>query len=324
MRRDDLPYALPEPGAPVRVAFVGQRTYFEPCALSAPAGGLIPSFIDYRGGSETGPLHDALRRCAPHVVVVFRPDALPAGAMDGVDAPVLGVLTEPLPRSDREPHPNYDYNLAELRRLDRGNVDRVACVDPNSWEAAAAVAPIWRALPLPVDDRFYRTPTPSRRPPRIVFIGHSTMHREESLVSLKHEFDLPHYAHALMGDELREVLHGADVGLNVHGEQWVRLFEHSVLLHLAAGQLLVTEVLEPLYGLEPGIDVLQVSDRYELNLRVHQLMQMPDMHDRIRIRGHHKSRQFAASKVWPRVIGDLFADVAAFGTERQAGAATVR
>ena len=44
---------------------------------------------------------------------------------------------------------------------------------------------------------------------------------------------------------------------------------------------------------------------------------MPDMHDRIRIRGHHKSRQFAASKLWPRVIGDLFADLAAFGTERQ-------
>jgi hypothetical protein len=324
VRRDDLPYALPEPGAPVRVAFVGQRTYFEPAALTVPRGGLIPTFIDYRGGGETGPLHDALRRCAPHVVVVFRPDALPAGAMDGVEAPVLGVLTEPLARADREPHPNYDYNMAELRRLDPNNVDRVVCADANSWAAAESVVPVWRAMPLPVDDRFYRTPTPSRRPPRIVFIGHSTMHREESLVSLKHEFDIPHYAHALMGDELREVLHGADVGLNVHGEQWVRAFEHSVLLHLAAGQLVVTEVLEPLYGLEPGIDVLEVSDRYELNLRVHQLIQMPDMHDRIRIRGHHKSRQFAASKVWPRVIGDLFADFAAFGTARRAGAGVTR
>ncbi|HEV7493817.1 hypothetical protein, partial [Baekduia sp.] len=298
---------------------------FAPHVLSRSAGGIVPALIPFRGADDDADeLRAALAEADPHVIVVFRPEALPVGAMDGIDVPVLGVITEPLPRADRNPHPNYDYNLAELRRLDRGNVDRVACVDPNSWTAAAAVVPIWRALPLPVDDRFYRAPTPSRRPPRIVFIGHSTMHREESLVSLKHEFDLPHYAHALMGDELREVLHGADVGLNVHGEQWVRLFEHSVLLHLAAGQLVVTEVLEPLYGLEPGIDVLQVSDRYELNLRVHQLMQMPDMHDRIRIRGHHKSRQFAASKVWPRVIGDLFADVAAFGTERQVGAATVR
>ena len=104
----------------------------------------------------------------------------------------------------------------------------------------------------------------------------------------------------------------------------MRLFEHNVLLALAAGQLVVTEVLEPLYGLEPGMDFVQVSDRYELDLRVHQLQQMPDMYDRVRIRGHHKSRQFAASKVWPRVIGDLFADLAAFGTERRARAAVAR
>ncbi|HEV7494430.1 hypothetical protein, partial [Baekduia sp.] len=225
MRRDDLPYALPEPGAPVRVAFVGQRTYFEPCALSAPAGGLIPSFIDYRGGSETGPLHDALRRCAPHVVVVFRPDALPAGALDGVDAPVLGVLTEPLPRSDREPHPNYDYNLAELGRIDPGNVDRVIGFDPYGWDAAAELLPMWRCLPLPVDDRLYRTPRPSHRPPRVIFIGHSTMHREESLLGLKHEFDVRHYAHALMGAELCDTLGTADAGIALHGERWLYSFE---------------------------------------------------------------------------------------------------
>ena len=214
--------------------------------------------------------------------------------------------------------------MAELAKVDAGNVDRVITFDPHGWDAAAALLPLWRAMPLPVDDQLYRAPRPSRRPPRIIFIGYSTMHREQSLVGLKHEFDLPHYAHALMGDGLRDVLWSADVGLNVHGEEWVRSFENRVLLHLAAGSLVITEVLEPLFGLEPGLDVLQVADRHELSLRVHQLMQMPDMHDRIRIRGHHKSRQFAASKVWPRVIGDLFADLAAFGTERRPGAATAR
>ncbi|HWH96005.1 MAG TPA: hypothetical protein VNT03_19235 [Baekduia sp.] len=322
MRRDDLPYALPEAGQPVRVAFVGQRTYFEACALPYPAGGLEPAFIDFRGGTETGPMRDALQHLRPHVIVAFRPEMLPPGALDGLDAPVLGFVTEPLPRADRPPHPNYDYNLAELGRLDRGNVDRVICFDPNSWAAAEQVVPIWRAMPLPVDDRLYCTPRPSRRPPRIIFIGYSTMHREQSLIGLKHEFDLPHYAHALMGERLRSVLHGADVGLNVHGDAVVQAFENRVLLHLAAGHLVVTEVLDPLYGLEPGIDVVQVSDRFELDLRVHQLHKMPDAYDRVRIRGHHKSRQFAASKVWPRVIGDLFADLAAFGTARHTGAGT--
>jgi hypothetical protein len=92
---------------------------------------------------------------------------------------------------------------------------------------------------------------------------------------------------------------------------------------LAAGHLVITEVLEPLYGLEPGLDIVQVGDRHELGLRVHQLQQAPDIYDRVRIRGHHKSRQFAASRVWPRVIGDLLADLAVFGTERRNAAALV-
>jgi hypothetical protein len=321
--RHELPYPPPQPGLGVRVAFVGQRTYFEACSLTAPAGGLQPIFIDFRGGAQTAPMLDALRRFDPHAVVVFRPEILPPGTMDRVAAPVLGFLTEPLPRIDTgdpsAPHPNLAYNLAELAKIDRGNVDRVITFDPHGWDAAAPLVPLWRAMPLPVDDRLYRAPRPSRRPPRIIFVGYSTMHREQSLIGLKHELDLPHYAHALMGDELRGVLWSADVGLNVHGEEWVPCFENRVLLHLASGALVITEVLEPLFGLEPGLDVLHVGDRHELSLRVHQLMQMPDMYDRVRIRGHHKSRQFAASKLWPRVIDDLFADLAAFGTERRAG-----
>ncbi|WP_187369122.1 hypothetical protein [Baekduia soli] len=316
MRAADLPYPLPERGAPIRVAFVGQRTYFEACSMSAPASSVHPSFIDFRGGAQTGPLLDALRRVDPHVVVAFRPEILPPGTFDGVRAPVLGFITEPLPRPGRENHPNLEYNLSELRKVDRGNVDRVICFDPYGWETVAGLLPLWRAMPLPVDDRLYRTPRPSRRPPRVIFIGYSTMHREQSLLGLKHEFDLRHYAHALMGEELREVLADADAGLNVHGERWVHSFENRVLLHLAAGHLVFTETLEPPYGLEPGIDVIEVDGPDELDLRVHQLHQMPDMYDRVRIRGHHKARQFRASAVWPRVIGDLLADLAAFGTER--------
>ena len=313
MRSDDLPYAPPAAGAALRVAFVGHPSYFAPHVLSAPAGGIVPTFVAFRGrDDDVDVLRAALRAADPHAIVAFRPEALPAGALAGIAAPVLGVVTEPLPRADREPHPNYSYNLEELGRIDRSNVDRVILTDANGWDAAAPLVPLWRAMPLPVDDRLYRAPRPTGRPPRTIFVGHSTLHREESLIGLKHEFDLPHYAHALIGPELEEVLEGADVGLNVHGERWVRAFESFVLVHLAAGHLVITEVLEPLYGLEPGLDVVQVGDRYELDLRVHQLHQTPDMYDRVRIRGHHKSRQFAASKVWPRVIGDLLADLSVF------------
>jgi hypothetical protein len=311
-----LPYPLPGSGAPVRTAFVGQRTYFEACSMPAAAGGVQPFYVDFRGGAETAPMLDALARIDPHVVVVFRPEIIPSGTFAQTRAPVVGFVTEPLPRPGRVNHPNLDYNLAELSRIDRSNVDRVICFDALGWETVAPLMPLWRSMPLPVNDLLFRAPTPSRRPPEVIFIGYSTMHRELSLIGLKHEFDLRHYAHALMGRELRETLADADAGINLHGERWVHSFENRVLLHLAAGHLVFSERLEPLYGLEPGIDFVAVEDRDELDLRIHQLHQMPDMYDRVRIRGHHKVRQYRASTLWPRVLRDLFADLAAFGTDR--------
>jgi hypothetical protein len=311
-----LPYPLPPEGAPLRVAFVGQRTYFETSAMDGPTAGIQPCFFDFRGGTEIAPLLDGLARFAPHVVVCFRPESLPPGALAGVRAPVVGFVTEALPRAGRTSHPSLDYNLQELRRVDRGNVDRAICADPLGWDAAAELLPTWRSMPLPVADRLYRQPTPSRHPPRIVFVGHASWHREDTLIGLKHKFDLPHYAHALMGDQLQAMLAGSDVGISLHNDRWLVTFDRNVLVHMAGGHLVLAEPLDPTFGLDPGIHYVEVADKYELDLRVHQLVAQPDAYERIRIRGHHFSRQFRASQVWPRVVADLLADLAAFGTDR--------
>lgn len=285
----------------MRVAFLGQRTFFAAHALSAPAGGLEPAFFDPRS-EDVG---DALRDWRPDAVVAFRPDTVPAGALDGLDAKVLGVVTEPLPGpADR---PNLAYNLAELSRADAALFHRVIVTDPRSADAAARILPLWRALPLPIDDALYRAPRPSARPPRIIYLGHSTMHREETLIGLKHQFDLPHYAYGLQGDDLREVLHEADAGIVVNGEAGLGLFEDTILLHLAAGHLVLAEAVPGRYGITPGRDYVAVGDRDELRLRVAQLHAAPDVYDRVRIQGHHAARPFAASRVWPRVIADLLA-----------------
>jgi len=313
-----LPYTLPPGGRPARIAFVGQRTFFESAALHSPAGVLAPTFVDFRAGDDPNELRVTLDALAPHVVVVFRPHEIPAGLLAGLDAAVVGVTTEPLPRPSGRRREDLEANEAHLARANPANFDRVVCTDPLGWAVAARRLPVWRSMPLPVDDRLYcpRPLNPSRRPPRAMFIGHSTLHREHALINLKHEFDVGHYAYGLMGELLRETLSQADIGIVLHGERWASSFDHHVLVHLAAGHLVLAEQLEPTFGLEPGIDLIEVIDHDELSLRVHQLHDQPDAYARVRTRGRDKAEQFRASRVWPALVGDLLDDLAAFGTSR--------
>lgn len=291
-----------------RVVFLGRRALFGAHVLSAPAGGLDPAFVEVRGRDDDGAAVRAeVERLAPDVVVVFRPDAVPPGALDGLaerGTRVLGVVTEPLAGNA--------YNLAELGRADAARFARVVVTDPRSVDAARTVLGdrVWRTLPLPVDDALFRAPRPSARPPRIVYVGHSTMHREETLIGLKHEFDLPHYAYGLIGDDLREVLHGADAALVVNNDAGDALLDHTMLVHLAAGQLVVAEPPHEPRGLRAGVDFLAAEDRDAFRRIVARLHATPDAWDRVRVQGHHAARPFAASRVWPRVIGDLLAATA--------------
>lgn len=311
-----LPYALPDPDAPLRVTFVGQRSLVEPHLLREPAGGVTPAFIDFRDGADWGPVGAELDVDTPDVVVVLRPDVVPAGALAGLPAPVLGISTEPLPNAELIAHPNLDYGLQMLRRADRRNFDRVLVTDPLCFHAAATAVPAWRVHPLPVDDRLYAAPRPAEHPPRAIFIGHSTVHRERSIVALKHLFDVRHYAHALLGDELIEALASADIGLSLLNDYEIVRFQPQMLVLLAAGLLVIAEEPGPGFGLEPGIHYVQVRDMHDLDLRMHQLVASPDAYERVRLRGHHFAQQFRASRVWPQLLRDLVDDLRTFGTHR--------
>jgi hypothetical protein len=291
--RAAYPYALPPVGAAVRVTFVGPRASFDAHALHRPAGGVAPTFVDFRAGDDAGELHAALRAAAPHVVVVLGADVVPAGLLTDVPAATLGVVMQAMPPAIAP----VDY-------------DRILACDPDvSGES------VWRVAPLPIDDRMYGSVGPMRRPARALFLGESTEYREDFLIQAKHEHDVLHYAHGLWGDALREVLEKVDVGLNIHRDGESR-FERRVLLHLAAGHLLVSEPLTPLHGLEPEIDFVPVARSDELVSVLGQLARRRDLHDRVRIRGHAKAADYRASRVWPRLVGDLLDDLAAFGTER--------
>jgi hypothetical protein len=311
--RAAYPYALPAVGMPVRVAFVGPRAAFDAHVLHHPTGSVAPAVVDFRAGDDPGELRAALRAAAPHVVVVLGADLVPDGVLGELPAATLGVVTQTVPRpaggasGDLEAVPAP--GLGPL-----GAYDRVLACDPAVVGLDRRDA-VWRCAPLPVDDRIYRSVRPMRRPVRALFVGESTEYRERFLIQAKHEYDVLHYAHGLWGDALREVLGKVDVGLNVHRDRRAR-FERRVLLHLAAGHLLVSEPLSPLHGLEAEIDFIPVDRADELRAVLGQLGRRHDMHDRVRLRGRAKAEDHRASRVWPRLIGDLLDDVAAFGTER--------
>ncbi len=123
----------PRFGDPVRVAFVGQETYFAQCALHAPAGGLTPRFFDFRAGvgADATALREALDDWGAHVVVVFRPEIVPPGALHDLRAATLGFVTEPLRRAGGEEHPDLDWRESELALTDATNFDRVVAFDPQ-------------------------------------------------------------------------------------------------------------------------------------------------------------------------------------------------
>lgn len=310
-------YRTPRAGDPLRLAFVGQRTFFEVCALHERSRRAITAYVDFREGADAAAMRVALDAFAPHAVVVFRPEIVPAGAFDGLRAPVVGFLTEPIPRTaGRRAHPDLRRRRSDLRKADPGNFDRIVAFDPMIVPAAEALLPVWRALPIPVDDRVYAPVRPPQGPPRLGFVGRSTPHRERFLAHPKHELDLIHVAFGLHGEQLDGFMSSLDVAVNLHNEPYPS-FENRVCLHLAAGHLVVSETLSPTHGLEPGIDYLEISEPDELLSALRTVRRHPEAYHRVRVRGRRKAESYRASLVWPRLVDDLFADVAAFGTARR-------
>ena len=278
------------------MAFVGRQAAFGRALPHAPAPGLQPRVFDTLGsaGADPAELVAALSDWAPHVMVFLGPPWLAVDVMREVEGVKLGVIAD-------------SGDAADLNRF-----DRVVCVDPQVAAAVDHTAPVWRTLPLPVDDSLYAEVRPPAAAPRALFLGASTDHRERFLIGAKHEYDLLHYAHGLQGDELRDVLARTDVGVNIDGEPFPGCGT-TALLHLAAGQLLVSQPLHPSIGLEPGADFVEVTRPDQLLTVLYQLQRRPETYDRIRLRGRAKAEEHRASRVWPRVVGDLLADVAAFG-----------
>jgi hypothetical protein len=314
------PYPVAHDGAPLRLAFVGQLTFFEACALEEHSSHVQTTFVEYRAGGDADAMRARLQAFAPHVVVAFRPEVLPAGVFADLRAAVLGFLTEPIPRRrGHRDHVDLRRRRAALARMDTANVDRLVAFDPLIVPTADTFMRVWRSLPLPVADRLYAPVRPAAGTPSILFVGRSTEHRERFLARPKAELDVVHAAFGIGPEELGLLLGAHDIGINLHNEPYPS-FENRVCLHLAAGQLLVSEPLSPTHGLEPDIDYLEIAEPDQLLAVLRAAARFPHAYERVRIRGRRKAEAFRASRVYPRLVDDLLRDLRVFGTERVAAA----
>lgn len=300
-------------GAPLRAAFVGQSTFFEACSLEAGPGsavGVQTRFFEYRDGADFAPVLEELGDYRPDVTVVFRPEIVPSGALHELPGAVLGYLTEPLPRRHRGAieHKDLEVRLRDLRRIDALNVDRVISFDPMIAKAAGESVEVWRSVPLPVADGFFRPVTTAAHRPRAVFVGRSTPHREKMLKEAKAQDLVLHLAFGVDSQHLSTLMDDFAIAVNVHNEPYPT-FENRASLHLAAGQLLLTEPLDPTHGLEPEIDYLSFVSGEVLGEQLDRLQRVPGVWHDVRLRGRRKAEIFRASRVYPRLFFDMLKDM---------------
>lgn len=308
--------------SPLRLAFVGQRVYFHYCSLEQPAGDVEPAFFDLREGGMTE-LLPSLAAWEPDVVFCWRPELVPAGAFAGLDAVTVGYLTEPLPRPGGVEHPDLEQRLEYLRAADPQNFDRVVSFDPLIAPTVDPVLSVWRSFPIPVSDAFFAPVRHADGPPRILFTGRATPHRDAFLNPVKHHHDVVHLAHGVTDEHLIAFMSEVDIGLNLHNEPYPT-YENRVSVYLAAGLLVVTEPLSPRHGLVPGVDYAETAEPWELIELIGAIARTPDAFHTMRLSGRRKAERFRASRVFPRFCRELLADVEAFGsTRRPRAAATV-
>ncbi|HLH14811.1 MAG TPA: hypothetical protein VKV16_08475 [Solirubrobacteraceae bacterium] len=296
-------------GEPLRLAFLGAPVWCDGCCppavtrdLLAATFELAPAVAADGAWTLEARARDALERLRPHVTVVFDPLAVAEELLRELPGASVGVLVAGVPADA----------TAQLPGL-----DRLVSFEPRLTGTALGPHEIWRALPPPVADALYRPARPVHRAPRAMSIGRSTEHRETMLMPAKHHHDLLQVLHGLSGEPLAEVLGDCDVGVYCAPRPGGG-FGHQVGMHLAAGQLLLSETLTPAHGLERNIDYLHIDSPDALSWVLERLGRFPEMHHRIRVRGRLKAEQYRASRVFARIAHDLLADVAAFGSPREA------
>jgi hypothetical protein len=88
-------------------------------------------------------------------------------------------------------------------------------------------------------------------------------------------------------------------------DTFTQSFPYEAAMAVVAGQTLISGVLSPRWGLEPGLDYLEYSTPEELRRIVEHNVRYPHSTQLMAWRGKLKSTIFLASQVYPRLLSSL-------------------
>lgn len=290
------------------VAFVGQAVFFAQCIPTVEVPGYAFFFRDFRSGADPGPLRQWLEQLSPDVIVMFRPEIVPSGAFEGLDAVRIGYLTEPLPRPGAAaPHPDLLQRLRWLEAIDRRNFDLVVCFDPLIADTASRIVPVWRCQPLPVADFLFGEAQSIEGNEPALLIGRPTPAREAWLAELRPDRAIVHIGHGLHGERLAAILKRHPIHLNLHNNPYPT-FENRVSIALAAGELVISEPLSPDHGLKDGSELLIANNPAELRAISEQIRIEPQHFEAVARAGRSAAERLRASVVFARLVAEALAE----------------
>jgi hypothetical protein len=108
------------------------------------------------------------------------------------------------------------------------------------------------------------------------------------------------------------MLERSDVQLNLHNNPYPS-FENRVCIALAAGHLVISEPLSPSHDLQAGVDFLEADSPRALLALVEELRGDPYAFADVQAAGRRQAERFRASRVYPTLVREALADVAAGG-----------
>lgn len=284
----------------LRIGFVGQDLYFRVASFEGRLPRLESRFFAYTPGADWRHLQSEILNYSPDIIVVFRPDFMPKEFLEFLrkHAIVVGYLTEPLPFHGWEGHPDLLRRYELIKVYDPSLCDFHIAYSPYQLQALGERVTTLMVHPLPINDKtlLWGNSVGRRSLDSGVFLGRVTPYREVFLGPLKHNFDWTVLDHGYLPQ-----LSSFGIGLNLHNEDYPN-FENRVLCHLALGQLVLSQPLDPRFDLRPGSHYLEFTNVDELMSLIYSLRVNQEVFWEVARKGNEVAKQYAASAFLARLI----------------------